>query len=422
MGKRYRIGAQVSRYRTLRETLVDTVGIPFRRVSGALRGRIPSNTGQEIWALKDVSFEIGRGEVVGVIGRNGAGKTTLLKILSRITKPTLGSIDLYGRVGSLLEVGTGFHPELTGRENIYLNGAILGMKKAEIDEKFDDIVEFAEIGRFLDTPAKRYSSGMYVRLAFSVAAHMDPDILLVDEVLSVGDASFQKKSLGRMGQVAADGRTVLLVSHNLQAIAGLTRSCVWIDRGQVVEYGPTPEVIQKYLMKVLDVGDGKGEANLLAHPRARQLPRDVEFRILRLLEESGNPTAHFAEGKPMTIEVTFQVKNDIQFMELDCKIHAREGQRVFSVPLEKHQVEMEAGQYTIATLIKPNFLRPGGYYVALTTQTAILQDEVDDAIFFEIEFDPGKVDNSYWQGERGVVRFDYKWGQMIRREKQVAGG
>ena len=217
LSKQYRIGGKQEGYRTLRDTLTETFVSPFRRARKLLRGHAygAAELDEIIWALRDISFEVKRGEVVGIIGRNGAGKTTLLKILSRITEPTEGYAEIHGRVGSLLEVGTGFHPELTGRENIYLNGAILGMKKAEIERKFDEIVDFAEIEKFIDTPVKHYSSGMYVRLAFAVAAHMEPEILLVDEVLAVGDAAFQKKCLGKMGEVAEGGRTVLFVSHNM---------------------------------------------------------------------------------------------------------------------------------------------------------------------------------------------------------------
>jgi lipopolysaccharide transport system ATP-binding protein len=244
LSKQYRIGGPQARYKTIRETLMDMVAAPARRLHRLGRPAPPEET---IWALKDVSFEIERGEVVGIIGRNGAGKTTLLKILSRITEPTTGYAEIKGRVGSLLEVGTGFHPELTGRENIYLNGAILGMRRAEIDRKFDEIVAFSEIEKFLDTPVKRYSSGMYVRLAFSVAAHLEPEILLVDEVLAVGDAAFQKKCLGKMGDVASKGRTVLFVSHNMAAISALCPRSVLLEEGRLVYDHDTHEVIEQYL-------------------------------------------------------------------------------------------------------------------------------------------------------------------------------
>ncbi len=226
LSKRYTIGSNGERHDTLRDALVAALHRSGKR-------RAQRAKGAEFWALRDVSFEIKRGEVVGVIGRNGAGKSTLLKILSRITEPTSGRAEIHGRVGSLLEVGTGFHPELTGRENIYLNGAILGMKRAEIDRKFDEIVAFAEIDRFLDTPVKRYSSGMYVRLAFAVAAHLEPEILLVDEVLAVGDAAFQKKCLGKMGDVAGEGRTVVFVSHNMAAVENLCRRTLLFDEGHL---------------------------------------------------------------------------------------------------------------------------------------------------------------------------------------------
>src|SRR2546430_16657966 len=249
LSKQYRIGAGGREaYKTLRDTLTDVIMSPFRRAGKLLGGRgvRAAELGETFWALKDVSFEVKRGEVVGIIGYNGAGKSTLLKILSRITEPTEGYADIYGRVGSLLEVGTGFHPELTGRENIYLNGAILGMRKAEIARKFDEIVAFAELEKFIDTPVKHYSSGMYVRLAFAVAAHLEPEILLVDEVLAVGDITFQKKCLGKMGDVARAGRTVVLVSHQLSQIRRLCQRVLWIDGGAVRQNGPTHEVVSSY--------------------------------------------------------------------------------------------------------------------------------------------------------------------------------
>ena len=235
---------QRERYTTLRDRLNKLASAPFR----ALRGRGErSKQDRLFWALKDVSFEVKRGEVVGIIGRNGAGKSTLLKILSRITEPTEGEVDINGRVGSLLEVGTGFHPELTGRENVYLNGAILGMRRAEIARKFDEIVAFAEVEKFIDTPVKHYSSGMYMRLAFAVAAHLEPEILIVDEVLAVGDAEFQKKSLGKMGEVARGGRTVIFVSHNISAIRQMCGVGLVLQDGRVVRNGPIRLCITDYL-------------------------------------------------------------------------------------------------------------------------------------------------------------------------------
>src|SRR5437868_7649743 len=235
ISKQYRLGARQAAYSTLRESISGFVRAPLNRLRA---NRAAADN--MIWALRDVSFHVEAGDVVGIIGRNGAGKSTLLKILSRITEPTTGQIDLYGRVGSLLEVGTGFHPELTGRENVYLNGAILGMSKAEIRRQFDAIVDFAGVEKFLDTPVKRYSSGMYVRLAFAVAAHLNSEILIVDEVLAVGDAEFQKKCLGKMKDVASSGRTVLFVSHNMAAISNLCSSCIVMEAGRVAFQGATP--------------------------------------------------------------------------------------------------------------------------------------------------------------------------------------
>jgi len=247
LSKQYRIGGPQARYRTIRESLTEAVQAPFRHLSSVVRGQSSVVSNETIWALKGVSFEVQRGEVVGIIGRNGAGKTTLLKILSRITEPTEGYGEIHGRVGSLLEVGTGFHPELTGRENIYLNGAILGMKRAEINRKFDEIVDFAEIEKFIDTPVKHYSSGMYVRLAFAVAAHLEPEILLVDEVLAVGDAAFQKKCLGKMGDVAKEGRTVLFVSHNMGAVLSLCSRAILLEEGRLQVDEVSDEAISVYL-------------------------------------------------------------------------------------------------------------------------------------------------------------------------------
>jgi len=250
LGKRYLIGhqAQRERYTALRDVIGRTAKGLIRSANDMVHGRaiVPGDSQEEFWALKDVSFEVGQGEVVGIIGRNGAGKSTLLKILSRITEPSEGRVTIRGRVASLLEVGTGFHPELTGRENIFLNGAILGMTRAEIRKKFDEIVAFAEVERFLDTPVKRYSSGMYVRLAFAVAAHLEPEILVVDEVLAVGDAEFQKKCLGKMGEVGKDGRTVLFVSHNMAAIMSLCGSAILIEKSNLVCRGNVQQVVQQY--------------------------------------------------------------------------------------------------------------------------------------------------------------------------------
>src|SRR5439155_1585645 len=295
------------RYKTLRDSLTDTMSAPFRRIQSAFRSsRSQKSEGvnDTIWALKNVSFEIPRGEVVGVIGRNGAGKSTLLKLLSRITEPTEGHAEIHGRVGSLLEVGTGFHPELTGRENIYLNGAILGMRRAEIASKFDEMVAFAEIDKFIDTPVKHYSSGMYMRLAFAVAAHLEPEILVIDEVLAVGDAAFQKKCLGKMGEVAKQGRTVLFVSHNLTALQSLCDRAIWLDAGRLISYGQAGSIVHEYLQSTVtstlercwdDPGTAPGDKHVRLHrvavrprtvrasdPVSVQTPVDLEFSYWNL--------------------------------------------------------------------------------------------------------------------------------------------
>jgi lipopolysaccharide transport system ATP-binding protein len=295
LSKRYRIGELQSAYGTLRDSLAGTA----RR----LTGREERTHHEEIWALKDVSFDVAQGEVVGVIGRNGAGKSTLLKVLTRITAPTAGRAQIKGRVGSLLEVGTGFHPELTGRENIYLNGAILGMKRHEIRGKLPEIVEFSGVERFIDTPVKRYSSGMYVRLAFSVAAHLEPEILIVDEVLSVGDAEFQQRCLGRMEDFGQTGRTVLFVSHNMQAVAQLCDRALWIEAGEIVRDGPSEELVARYLQQTAGSESSREWDDL------EQAPGDdlVRLRSLRVIRGDGE-TADFVDVRePVGVEIRFEV-------------------------------------------------------------------------------------------------------------------
>jgi lipopolysaccharide transport system ATP-binding protein len=299
LSKRFRIGRREP-YLALRDVLASALTAPFRAIRPSAKAgeRQPDDV---IWALKDVSFEVGRGEVVGIIGRNGAGKSTLLKILSRITRPTAGWAMVKGRLGSLLEVGTGFHPELTGRENIYLNGAILGMKKAEIDRKFDEIVAFAEVQQFIDTPVKHYSSGMYVRLAFAVAAHTDPEILLVDEVLAVGDAAFQKKCLGKMGAVANEGRTVLFVSHNMAAIANLCRRVILLDGGRAVDDGSSSSVVDSYL-KALAVT----ASTRLGERVDRRGNQSLRILAFQMWNERGERISQAMSGENLTIALPYE--------------------------------------------------------------------------------------------------------------------
>jgi lipopolysaccharide transport system ATP-binding protein len=292
LGKKYRIRHESeASYGTLRDAIADRVRRAFRPPTGTTQAVAAV---EDFWALKDVSFQVQRGEVLGIIGRNGAGKSTLLKILSRITEPTEGRLELDGRVASLLEVGTGFHPELTGRENIFLNGAILGMSRAETRRKFDEIVAFAEVDRFLDTPVKHFSSGMYVRLAFAVAAHLEPDILIVDEVLAVGDAQFQRKCIGKMGDVARQGRTVLVVSHNLSVVSALTNRCLILDQGRLAREGETNELVSHYL--------GSGPASGQVYEAASRPERPY----LRRIEVVTSGTGLHESGK--TLQTRFEIE------------------------------------------------------------------------------------------------------------------
>jgi lipopolysaccharide transport system ATP-binding protein len=359
LGKRYRLGASTSsrfRYKSLREAIVQRARAPFRGRSD--EDRTP------FWALRDVSFEIHRGEAVGVIGRNGAGKSTLLKILSRITDPTEGHVDLWGRVGSLLEVGTGFHPELTGRENIYLNGAILGMRTSEITSRFDEIVAFADVEKFLDTPVKHYSSGMFVRLAFAVAAHLEPEILIVDEVLAVGDAAFQRKCLGKMSEVGREGRTILFVSHNMQAVRQLCSRALWIEGGRIAGAGPSAEVVDAYLASVAGAEALEALPALIA-----DLPADPVFRLraLRVLQ-GDTPRTDVVSGKPVVLEVDYEVLQEATGFHLSLELRDAEGLLLFESLHNGDEPEVPRtapGRYVSRATIPADFLAATAYELAL---------------------------------------------------------
>ncbi len=356
LGKMYRIGGKQERYRTLRDTLTDAFTAPFRRASSLLRGQAygAANLNETIWALKDVSFEVKHGEVVGIIGRNGAGKSTLLKILSRITEPTEGYADVYGRVGSLLEVGTGFHPELTGRENIYLNGAILGMSRAEIDRKFDEIVAFAEIEKFIDTPVKHYSSGMGLRLGFAVAAHLEPEILVVDEVLAVGDAQFQKKCLGKMSEVAGEGRTVLFVSHNMDAVATLCSRAFVFDAGARVFGGSSSEAIDFYYDSIF--GRTKKQSHIVFEQPAT-LQHTATITRIEILDVHRNPVSAIHTWDEVVFRIQYAAIDRIEKGSIILDIRDRKDQRLLvmdsglKVPIRKgvHQIDCVVSRMPLAS-------------------------------------------------------------------------
>jgi lipopolysaccharide transport system ATP-binding protein len=330
LGKKYVIGHRTERerYVALRDVLARSARGVVRKAADMARGRIGLSGGtvEEFWALKDLSFEIKRGEVLGIIGRNGAGKSTLLKILSRITEPSTGRVTIEGRVASLLEVGTGFHPELTGRENIYLNGAILGMTRADIRRRFDAIVAFAEVEKFLDTPVKRFSSGMYVRLAFAVAAHLEPEILVVDEVLAVGDAEFQKKCLGKMSDVAGGGRTVLFVSHNLGALTTLCPRSLLLDRGKLVTEGPTPAVINSYVRQWSNAEHG----TFWSWPDGER-PGSPDFRLVSVeIHGEDSPGPVFTPAEALTLTITYDQFCTLKLARILLEVETEGGDIAFS--------------------------------------------------------------------------------------------
>jgi lipopolysaccharide transport system ATP-binding protein len=405
LSKRYQIGAlRRPTSSTLQEVILDAVKRPFNRHRQASNG--PDST--TLWALKDVSLDIKHGEVVGIVGRNGAGKSTLLKILSRITEPSSGTATIRGRVASLLEVGTGFHPELTGRENIFLNGAILGMSRIDIALRFDEIVAFAEIEEFLETPVKHYSSGMYVRLAFAVAAHLEPDVLFVDEVLAVGDARFQMKCLGRMGSAARDGRTIIFVSHNLAAIAQLCQRAIWMDQGSVRTEGPPQQVLQEYL------SEGSTQQAGFRIAQVQDAPGDDRVRLMmaRVLQ-NGEATAVVDINQSASIEIEFEVLRDAKNLISGVSLYTFSDLCLFNccdwrpsfLPRGRYTKRIEIPAQTLAegrfrTLIQLVFYDPD--ITSLVLGDALTFDAVDSE-------HPASVRGHYKGNWPGVLRMGLPW-------------
>lgn len=407
LGKQYRIGLTPMRYRTLRETLVESIS-PNARSRRALE-KEESGT---IWALRDISFEVHKGQVLGVIGRNGAGKSTLLKILSRITEPTEGYAEIHGRVGSLLEVGTGFHPELTGRENIYLNGAILGMGREEIDRKFDEIVGFSEVEKFIDTPVKRFSSGMYLRLAFAVAAHLEPQILVVDEVLAVGDAEFQRKCLGKMNDVAREGRTVLFVSHNMSAILRLTEETILLDKGRVVLRAPTPQAVDHYMASGFSQS-GERTWNIEEIPSEAAPFRPLSLRIS---DENQRTLDRVRSTDPISIIVEYALDAPIKGLRVGVYVQTTRGEYVFTSfdtdttqQFERFSVRPE-GHYISKCTLPPDFLNEGQYVLGINASSYRVKRYFQDENALAFTVDGAGAPGKQWPERRlGPVRPRLEW-------------
>jgi lipopolysaccharide transport system ATP-binding protein len=415
LGKRYRIGALQSKFRygMLREVLVDVAMTPVRLVKAmAGKGMRGSNTTSYIWALEDVSFDVQEGSVLGIVGRNGAGKSTLLKILSRVTEPTKGTVTVRGRVGSLLEVGTGFHPELTGRENIYMNGAVLGMKRSEIDRKFDEIVAFSEVEQFIETPVKRYSSGMYLRLAFAVAAHLEPEILVVDEVLAVGDAEFQKKCLGKMNDVAQDGRTVLFVSHNMSAILRLTHEAIVLKKGRMIKRAPTQEAVDFYLSSgQAEVGERIWDAEDIPASAAPFKPI-----ALRLKDKNNKVVDTVRSTEPVTLELEYQLETPITGLRVGMYLSTMRGEYVFTAFDTDDETRFEqfgarkAGHYISRCCLPADFLNEGRYSLGVNASSFGVRRYFMDETALSFNVDVSGAPGTQWPEQRqGPVRPRLDW-------------
>jgi lipopolysaccharide transport system ATP-binding protein len=414
LGKQYQIGAAETRFRynLLRDVLMDTLYAPVR-VAKAAVGKSEHRTNKNfVWALKDVSFDVEEGKVLGIVGRNGAGKSTLLKILSRVTEPTEGLVTVRGRVGSLLEVGTGFHPELTGRENIYMNGAILGMKRSEIDKKFDEMVDFSEVGQFIDTPVKRYSSGMYLRLAFAVAAHLEPEILVVDEVLAVGDAEFQRKCLGKMNDVAQQGRTVLFVSHNMSAILRLTQESIVLKKGQMIKRAPTPEAVDFYL------ASGQAESGERIWEPDEVPLTSAPFRpiCLRLKDRTGKVVDTVRSTEPVSVEFEYHLEAPITGLRVGMYLSTMRGEYVFTAfdtddPQQFEQFSArKPGRYISCCTIPADFFNEGRYTLGVNASSfGVRRYFMDEgAISFNVDIS-GAPGTQWPEVRQGPIRPRLDW-------------
>ena len=404
LSKKYILSHQAQvPYTALRDVITEKIKAAGSRILRPFTsGRTPSldSSREDFWALKDVSFEINQGDRVGIIGRNGAGKSTLLKILSRITEPTAGRITIRGRVASLLEVGTGFHPELTGRENIFLNGAILGMTKAEIKKKFDEIVAFAEVDKFLDTPVKRYSSGMYVRLAFAVAAHLEPEILIVDEVLAVGDAQFQKKCLGKMEEVGKEGRTVLFVSHNMHAVKALCDSAILLDEGKIKLFGHTSEVVNNYFLSLPDTRNLK-----LEQRTDRAGSGKAKFKDISVLDSRGRSLHALVSGDEYTIRLKYSAIQDLEKVVFKMSIYNFSDQMMFHFDSSVYyeNICLKIGEGSVDCIIDSLPLSEGNYRINIGI---LVSEEVVDHLTNAFSF---SVDNGDF----------FRNGKIVKNIKEI---
>ena len=407
VSKRYRVRSQADR-RVFSESLGEALSSPVRRLRRWWRGDLARD--ETFWALKDVGFEVRAGEVLGVIGKNGAGKSTLLKVLSRITEPTEGRIEIRGRVASLLEVGTGFHPELSGRENVYLNGTILGMRKREIDRKFDEIIAFAEVDRFIDTPVKRYSSGMYVRLAFAVAAHLDPEILFVDEVLSVGDSDFQKKCLGKMDDIAQQGRTVLFVSHNMGSIQRLCSRAVLLEGGRLTAQGEVSRVVAGYLA-------GASRQRYVAPRRADR----AQFIAAEVRGHAERGLSLALTTDPITVSMRYSLPHPTPGLSVGIGVLSASGVPLFTTNVRDVELPLPSApdDYTVEAVIPPNSLLAGEYLISLCLFRELeILDWQEPALTLTVESGPSRL-YAYNSTRKGFVHVDCHW-RLADAKRQVA--